>query len=1534
MLHWLNRRRPIRWGAGGPSREGSSAGRTVIPGQPRGTVKGQVALLLILAVAVGMILFGISYNFAKIAQPKSLTIKAANRASAMMASYIASYGERLVQESLGGTLSKCGWTKVFTLLVGGFILIGLIVTQQYEAIASLSSGLISAGTLFAAVTTALVFTVAAIILQVTVVQPGITKMWNSIFENSVTGMANQIMEQGINTALQSVVNDPAQIPDLHDIDQDGVFGPPSNPTNPESAPDMVSRFGYFLLQRIKGPPPPNVKPIQEFLDALEEFLFKGADGVGLFDPIDCTDQMGAHPCCPVDPVNDLNYPAMCDPCCQPLYVPSGSPDPHPGDPTDGIEDVNGDGIPDDLDGYGRPQPLRPLCCDVPASIGGNPNPEKCGDPTTCGARSAYPGYPWVYEDSYEDTRNDFISIHEAFGRDDEHPDFAVKRDSPNWYSDIPDAIQQHDVGSGFRQEDTTGFYTADPPVPFPPPLDERPGIFTELYRLKDWGVGMAKVTYAGQECFLCDPNEPTGLSCDASAPAWLPPTLNLPNPPGDYNGGWCVDNVNSDSWTPGEPPQMSDVVPKPDLFVEPDRCAVGPDFSEVAIGWKPGTDLYCSTQFPYMSFCPKSGPNPCRFTATGISAVGPPGLYDCDCGEPGAGAAELWHDDQIDRFIYEAPLILALADRLLNADIYHVAGSFTIWFDEMQQWIGLNTTPNGGVDEDYGILWEMRQALRTLEMRIHGWLSDPYVEAEGWCVPAANSCSPPEEIATFDSNDNGVRGDIEDVMACLDWNANDVDGVATGNSEKFFACDTEAECLANAAAICDHLPRSLLPDYCDTWKRWLPFVHENLIQEEALTKCWDTQMEYCDVLPETTDAGGQGDPAVIHAAERCSEKCREVDFVAGQDYYTYDGTTYVSWNFVPPTWKTVTQTSDSCTWTGDPDDTPPVNARKAAGVTVDNITWGTCDAYTGGWVFDEDATGPGFIDGLCASGEGPDGAGTWVEQGACSYEIHSPKTCQANYYKTTGGCPCSSASDIGTECFSGVSLGGHADCTATVHYSVFTCQDNGSGGVELVFSRDGDIDGCCNSTCGWASCGALGVNIETYSASWNGFDTQTCFVPHYQPTTECHCTDDTGNIPVQNIGNHCYRPGATFYPWNADNCDSANAMVRQHYIVDKCEEEGPAIGASCFCSWEEKWVDRLNSCQNDACGDDGFTFGDQDKVDEGKIDNVWGAYKISQGTCANTGPFNQFLEMTHESGMEAMNQVVKFRLRWTVLDWAKTSAEKVQSALKAAVDQLTAFLDNDTPEVDAPAEKLIDLRKDDVRIKNLSTSLDSVAVYVWQGPPVKEPRQNPNLGNPHEGYWHAVKVEGRVRERCFNACGAKGGADPTNWPAIKTWTKRLGTRRCYEIEHDRGRVKIRTIRFDEDVDRPAFRAFSQNLRFWSKTRMSHPASGWLGVGATVMAACEPFASEESAGWGWLHNAFMLNWDPHTLNNAAPDSPLATIDKQAYQSCWNLVHEKLLAHGVVTESCAEHYAGYTTGWGQTGFRVQFVPCDNGFLSGAY
>lgn len=758
--------------------------------------RGQVGLILILIAAIALIFYAIVFNLGRASQIKTVAMIGANTAASSMASLMASYGERIMQETLGGVAEKCEKTSVWKALLTFIILVVIVIVLTIVAPGpGTALGLMLIGAAVGAV-----FAAVSLVLQMTVIQPGITSMWNKMFQDTLS-ITDQFIERGIQNALQAAVTDQMTIPDLTDIDTDGIFGDLTNPLDSRSAPDYVSRFGFYNVERLRGVPFPDTAAIQDFVDGLKDLIYGGGhpgdtDGWGLYDPIDCNIiGLGNHACCPVDPVA-TPAPAVCDPCC---------------------------------DGG-----TLPACCSQAPF---------CGTTANCAGRSPYGGYPLVHDDYLENFENNdlaqpgaFVSFREQIGKDDEHHLYRVDRNLPTG----TDPQIFDNVNVGFFLDDASGFYI-DPP--YVPPNDNRPGTFPFFYKMADWGAQISALTYGGFECHLCDPDGLIGL-CTVVLPAEIDPELQLPIVPGtplqaQYSGGWCLDNVNDVSSGLPHPPQVADNVPNiPDIFALDTECA------RTDGGWKRGADMFCNNNWPYFAACPKN--------AGGCMEGSEP--IDCEC-EDGLQPAEQFPEDNLDEFVYGLPEFIQWAETIVNIPVPQLAKDIEQWYPQAAEWIE-PACPAPPCDGSFtqlarqGTLHKLRDQLIAFRDPVGAWLHPTVAYVGGSCDDPTDSvwCIPPEqiglpneygleecpgvsvkELATFDFNKDGFRGDLEDVVECLRFNADEVltysDGTTSadtgpgyeGNPGKFQECYDA--CVAGAYAFekCASLPRSLIPAFNATY---------------------------------------------------------------------------------------------------------------------------------------------------------------------------------------------------------------------------------------------------------------------------------------------------------------------------------------------------------------------------------------------------------------------------------------------------------------------------------------------------------------------------------------------------------------------------------------------------------------------------------------------------------------------------------------------------------------------------------------------
>ncbi len=260
--------------------------------------KGQMSLVVILMVAVAFVLYAVTINWSRIASTKTTVTIASNSAAAALVSLMAGYGENLIQTQLGGEAKKCGFTGVLAAIIAlvAIVVLTCVIPGAGE-VAGSAMGL-SAGTV-AAISIGLA--VAAIVLQVTVVQPGLTKMWNKWQKNLPT-IEDKYLENGISTALNLATGDPVLVTDRWDLDGNTHWYIREYPQKGDPAA-KVSRFAFYYTDRMRGIPLPPTTAI----DTLRQTLQGVVDALGL---------SGGNPAvCYVDLGTGPQLRPQCNPCC-------------------------------------------------------------------------------------------------------------------------------------------------------------------------------------------------------------------------------------------------------------------------------------------------------------------------------------------------------------------------------------------------------------------------------------------------------------------------------------------------------------------------------------------------------------------------------------------------------------------------------------------------------------------------------------------------------------------------------------------------------------------------------------------------------------------------------------------------------------------------------------------------------------------------------------------------------------------------------------------------------------------------------------------------------------------------------------------------------------------------------------------------------------------------------------------------------------------------------------------------------------------
>ncbi len=819
---------------------------------------------MIFIIALGLIFYAATTNFSSMSFSKTSTIRAANTMAAQMASSFASLGHSLSEQYLRGGFRICkdavSW---FDIIVWSALVI-ISVSFYGSILPYLLTDIVGTSVLVALIEYQPSYQ------RLFVVPQAAADMWNRMIADMST--PGQVIEGGLQTGLAQTVTDISNVPDFFDQDRDGVYGMSAGVPN-----DTIPRFVHYYTRRLQGITVPNKAAVTAFVDALDEMWNRGDDNWALMDPLVCS-AGSTHPCCRTDRFNPvtgqarLDFPAECDPCCQEQVVDGVSVRPECCDYAPGV-DVDGDGNPDKCG--------DPASCTVRSLYYADDESSPNNYPYVYKPFSYENSLNSFLSFRERLGRDD---EHHRYHVRQSEPNSHLVIDAGRQLFSAPlpaDNIFSLEDATGYYRAgvNTAGvsFFTNPPQI-----QDRMKGIFPFFYKAQSpgWGVELNTLAYTNDQCHWCDrlgDGTPQGGDSTCSGPPtpYLPqeiPRLNLGvTTLGTFSGGWCVDRFNTGG--PLALPLVFDRVAAlpAGLFAAPGDCA------QTTGGWKSGADRFCSSSFPYEQSCAKHGAG---CTDAGGNAV------DCECGEAGAGAAAPdittgymgWPDDITDDIIYGLPTFLSTSSALMNGNIVLLKRSFTDWYPGIAEWIepgcpanagdpcndaNTSTTApqcpepgDGSCNRSYtnlareGILWTWRNNLQSFYDLVFDWVFPPAgSEYEGisctvsppgnpddvWCIPPSlgapnnygvNECAyvQPVEAATFDVNGNGIRGDLEDVVACLNWNANDtrtyVGGAppATGNAEKFQRCGDAATC---SSETCSQLPRCLVPAF---YAPWPPFV--------------------------------------------------------------------------------------------------------------------------------------------------------------------------------------------------------------------------------------------------------------------------------------------------------------------------------------------------------------------------------------------------------------------------------------------------------------------------------------------------------------------------------------------------------------------------------------------------------------------------------------------------------------------------------------------------------------------------------------
>jgi len=216
---------------------------------------GQMSLVLIVIIAMGLVLMALVMNWNRMVQIKTQSQVACTVAASALVSRMASYGENQMQTYLEGKTKKCDQNGILGIIIMIILIVVIIVVSIFTCGAggAAGAGIFTtamagmSGTFIVGMTIALVLTVVTLVIQIAVIQPMITRMWNKMQQNIKT-IEDSFLESGLSTAMQGVVTDTETIPDLLDYDMNGKWNVPGlNGSDPK---ERVARFVYHYTQRL------------------------------------------------------------------------------------------------------------------------------------------------------------------------------------------------------------------------------------------------------------------------------------------------------------------------------------------------------------------------------------------------------------------------------------------------------------------------------------------------------------------------------------------------------------------------------------------------------------------------------------------------------------------------------------------------------------------------------------------------------------------------------------------------------------------------------------------------------------------------------------------------------------------------------------------------------------------------------------------------------------------------------------------------------------------------------------------------------------------------------------------------------------------------------------------------------------------------------------------------------------------------------------------------------------------------------------
>ena len=1483
----------------------------------KNTPRGQISLVIIFITAIIFIFFAVVLNLARVSQIKNVTTMAANGSAAYMASQYAGYAEQLYQHELGGDdddgagddLTICGPNPRVVARIGAII---LAVALAAAAQGHLGMFLLKVVGKIGTDTFLLVAGALAISLQreITVVTPKYIDLLNKQLA-LLSSPQTQVVERGIQFALQEAVSDTKLVSDIHDIDQDGRF---------ELSGEAVGRFSHFYSQRVSEFINVRVaqSTVENFLRRLEMFLYgesrqysKPNDpprGEAFWDDIlgSCLDKRG-YPLLP----DCSKYPRIClpdycpdPPLCFPnyycLYVWPRYLNGNKiydqfvsrlGDSPYLSQVYNFCCLPDGTGPWGEPK-VRPACCDKnPPS---DPADPYCGTATTCPPDNTTTSIPTdiVYTfDPYfdndcntiDDTMfgqpldkqciNSFTSLRELLGRDDED------RFRRTWPPRDQFALQAKDPLKDYRKADSVG------------PL------FPSL-----WDVSN-NISLGEKNCFWCDSCDlqPGVVRDDKSRdcrefcdPEQVGDPLYLR---GIKLAGACTgfdccayfdkaDPVLSKNQFKLDTVRNIDAVTDMNIIkknnADKHRCYDCKSYISQCNGarpigwWKDGSDQYCSPAWPYYVNCPgkhcpdscglgPDGPtDPCKFSPTD-----PTCNPDDVCFMNSDATKDRWREDQVDEIVNASDRFISWANSLLSKDIGLLTLDFIQWFPEAWLWVTPDrydgSAPLEIAGRHAGILGRWMDfmgdpnpnpppalAVDDWQDSLNDWLSqDTQATADDktYCFPK-ESCVKDPNYATYpDPN----CGEINNTVVTSFDPSFDPSKV----EKRDHASITEVnECLSEYY-------QKILPAYRD-----------------QLEDCWN----YCTTHNPPADTI---DPEIVNP------------FTVNAT----DNSFTITWNTSEPTNARIEY------WTGSsPHITTPLDPyyRISHSVTITGLLPTTNYEFIvlGSDMSQKTLSNPGPYSFPTEPGYG-------LSADRRDYNIG--ETITVTWAASSGA----TASDwVGLYEAGGSILLDHQIPSGFSGDLFFSTAGRPQKNYEFRYYKSGATL-AVTSPSFWILNPAdttppVVTNLtEIFLTPDQALITWTTDEP---ATSEVTYWEANSGVP------QIAPPDMTLVTDHVLVLDSLKPLIVYNYEVTSANKFGikpppgtytgilrPVEVSYCPSPPAKKMTDPVTQCQ----------------------------------------PTDPYVADVLDRLEKTRNAIEKFQVRYNFLDNLLTNVNNIVGALSTHAQRIFDFINSD--EVRKLKEEF-----EVVRDPWEEQSLPAVVIYAWQSDPPK---------GKTKGYWHFVRVDTMAPGRCENNCGRidsvknPAGSDPS-FPYLLAYSKSGGTENCTSLgdsfntftdgsintvcnenqlggdgtgEFDDasdcfqgGTVKVRVIRYDEEKDSNLF-TFANNIPIWDFISY-HPLRG--GAKDLIRQMEDPLSPHYcNLADGKLTVGYDDARDPVQTRAGA-----FMLNQPSLQpGCW-VIANKILERGTMSYSCAQYYfhprdkARGVRG----GFGIKFVKCDEPFI----